>query len=94
MEARTDRTSRSWQRAILGRIPYISFPSHPVGKEGETRINGKLHLVLPNGWAGRQFHIKGRAGIVYEEDVEKLLKEERKDYAQTKSRYMLLRLEE
>ena len=82
------------QSGILGRIPYISFPSHPVGKEGEARINGKRHLALPNGWAGRKFHIKGRAGIVYEEDVEKLLEEERKDYAQAKSRHMLLRLEE
>ncbi len=82
------------QRGIIGRIPYIAFPSHPVGKEGETRVNGKLQLVLPNGWTGRRFHIKGHAGIVYEEDVEKLLEEERRDDAQTKNRYMLLRLEE
>ena len=87
-EADTERTN------ILGRLPYLYFPSGPVIRYGEITIDGKKCLMLPNGWEGRKFHIEGHAGVVYDENVDNLLAKERRIEKLSKSMNLLIRLEE
>jgi hypothetical protein len=42
---------------MLGSLWRMYWTSYRVAKYGKQRINGKLHLVLPNCWETRKFHI-------------------------------------
>jgi hypothetical protein len=44
------------RRAILGDLWRIYWPSRKVARYGEQVLDGKMHLVIPCGWEGRQFH--------------------------------------
>jgi hypothetical protein len=84
----------SERRGILGKIPYMFFPSRPMKEYGEIMISGKKYLSIPNGWEGRKFHIPGRAGIVYDCDPDSLLAQERRIEKISKMMNLLIRLEE
>ncbi|TWH48558.1 hypothetical protein [Sporomusa sp. KB1] len=57
--------SRSNQANILGKLWRIFWPSYPIYKFGEQVIEGKRHLIIPNSWDWRRFHIPhGRTYIV------------------------------
>lgn len=51
-----NETTANPKRAILGDLKGIYWPSMKVARYGEQKLNGKMHLVIPCGWEGRQFH--------------------------------------
>lgn len=42
---------------ILGRMRNIFWPSQKIYIYGETMVNGKLHLIIPNNWEDRPWYI-------------------------------------
>lgn len=42
---------------VLGKLWRMYWSSNRVARYGKQRINGKLHLVLPNTWETRKFHM-------------------------------------
>lgn len=79
---------------MLGRLWNVYYPSGPVIKYGEIKINNKLHLMLPNVWEDRKFHIKGYGGIINDYDAEALLKEDKRLTKLSKQMKLIIRLEE
>lgn len=82
------------RRGILGKLPYIVFPSRPICEYGEITIDGKRYLSVPNGWENRKFHIKGHASIVYDCDPDELLAEERRIEKLSQMMHLLIKLED
>jgi hypothetical protein len=82
------------RQGILGKLPYMLFPSQPIHAYGEITISGKKYLSIPNGWEDRKFHLPGHAGIVYDCDPEALLAEERRIEKISKMMNLLIKLEE
>lgn len=79
---------------MLGRVPYMYYPSHPVVRYGEITFNGKKHLVLPNCWEDRKFHYEGHAGVVYDINVDALLAKDKRMETLSKQMNLVIRLEE
>ena len=79
------------RKGILGKIPYMYFPSRPIRQYGEISIAGIKYISLPNSWEDRKFHIPG---VVKEYDPDKLLAEERRIDSLSKVMNLLIRLEE
>ncbi|HMM22687.1 MAG TPA: hypothetical protein PKA10_18365 [Selenomonadales bacterium] len=49
---------------IFGRLWGMFWPSREIYRHGEARINGKLHLILPNSYRGRPWYIyNGTSGM-------------------------------
>lgn len=42
---------------LFGRAWRVYWPSFPIARYGEIMVDGKLHLLLPNVWEGRRWHI-------------------------------------
>lgn len=83
---------RNDARNIFGRLWRMYWPSCPVYHYGEQIINGKLHLILPNAWEGRRWHIAhGRTHIT---DVDQLLEQDRHIDELTRSMNCIIRLED
>ena len=48
----------------LGEIPTLCYPSVPLCEFGETTVDGKKYLAMPNGWVGRKWHLRAHCGAV------------------------------
>jgi hypothetical protein len=88
LEADSDRQN------LLGRLPYMFYPSQSIIRYGEITINNKKYLMLPNCWQDRSFHLEGHAGIVYDTDTDVLLTKNQNISKVSKTMNLLIRLEE
>lgn len=48
----------SHEFGALGEIPSLCYPSAPLCEFGETTVDGKKYLAMPNGWEGRKWHLR------------------------------------
>lgn len=77
---------------MLGSLWNTYWPSSKIVRYGEQVLNGKLHLVIPNGWEGRRFHLPhGMTGII---DPDELLNEYNRIEAISKTMNCVIRLED
>lgn len=77
---------------IFGRLWRAYWPSTPVFRYGEQIINDKLHLIIPNGWEGRRFHIPH--GLTFIVDNNKLLEQDQRISELSRSMNCIIRLED
>lgn len=77
---------------IFGSLWRMTWPSTPIYRFGEQTINGKLHLVVPNGWEGRKWHIPH--GLTYTVDADSLLSQDQRIDLLSKTMNCVIRLED
>lgn len=82
------------RKGILGKIPYMYYPSHAPVRYGEITINDKKYLMLPNVWEKRKFHLLGQAGVIYDVDLNVLLARDLKNEKIARMMNLVIRLEE
>lgn len=80
------------RKNMLGYIPSMSWASIPVGQYGEQTLNGKRHLILPNGWEDRRWFY--RTGLFGEFVPDELLALEDEITGKTKQMNCVIRLED
>ena len=77
---------------MYGKLWNLSWISQPIQRYGEQKINGKLHIILPNGWENRRFHINH--GLTFKTDGDYLLNDDRSMYRISNTMNCVVRLEE
>nr|WP_092074939.1 hypothetical protein [Dendrosporobacter quercicolus]NSL49564.1 hypothetical protein [Dendrosporobacter quercicolus DSM 1736]SDN22892.1 hypothetical protein SAMN04488502_11519 [Dendrosporobacter quercicolus] len=61
------------RKNMLGYLPTLSWSSIPVSVYGEQTLNGKRHLILPNGWEDRRwFYRTGLFGEYLPDELQAL----------------------
>ncbi|VBB05565.1 Hypothetical protein LUCI_0775 [Lucifera butyrica] len=77
---------------LFGRAWRVYWPSFRVTQYGEIRIDGKLHLMLPNAWEDRRWYIaNGRTNLI---DPDSLLAQENEIERLSRQMNCLVRLED
>ena len=79
---------------LIGDIPYLYFPSAPLKDFGETTIDGKKYLAVPNVWEGRKFHLPGYAAVVNHYDTDTLQDEDLEMNKKSRMMSLLIRMED